>query len=68
MTPLKTPSSSLAAPGVLSNDTDVDGNTLTVSVVSGPSNGTLSLSSDGSFTYTPNATFTGVDQFVYESK
>ena len=57
----------VAAPGVLSNDTDVDGDSLTASVVSGPSNGTLALNGDGSFTYTPNADFNGSDSFVYEA-
>ncbi|MEW8084622.1 MAG: Ig-like domain-containing protein [Candidatus Thiodiazotropha endolucinida] len=55
-----------AAPGVLVNDTDVDGQALTASLVagSGPSCGTLTLNSDGSFTYEPqigwNSTLTGV--------
>ncbi len=55
-----------ATSGVLANDTDVDEDSLTVSLVSGPSYGTLSLDSDGSFTYTPNTDYTGEDSFVYE--
>ena len=60
-----------ATPGmndVLLNDTDLDGDTLTVKTtpVSGPSNGTLVLNGDGTFTYTPNANFNGSDSFVYE--
>jgi endonuclease/exonuclease/phosphatase family metal-dependent hydrolase len=35
--------------------------------VSGPINGTLSLSSDGSFVYTPNAGFVGTDTFTYRA-
>ena len=31
-----------------------------------PQHGTVSLGSDGTFTYTPGATFTGVDSFSYE--
>lgn len=55
-----------AAAGVLSNDTDIDGGALTVaSLASGPANGSLILNSDGSFTYTPNANFNGVDSFSY---
>ncbi|ASZ13187.1 Ig-like domain-containing protein [Chitinophaga sp. MD30] len=56
------------APGVLANDTDVDLNTqLDAAVVTGPSNGTLVLQSDGSFVYRPNADFNGVDQFTYHA-
>ena len=55
---------SVAAPGVLTNDTDVDDDTLTAVLESGPSNGTLSLADDGSFTYTPNANFNGSDSFA----
>ena len=55
----------VAAPGVLGNDTDADGDAGTASVVSGPSNGTLSLNADGSFAYTPAADFSGADTFTY---
>src|SRR5206468_936158 len=41
------------AAGVLANDSDVDGDTLTAVLVSGPSHGTLTLNANGSFTYTP---------------
>ncbi|BDZ41997.1 hypothetical protein GCM10025865_12960 [Paraoerskovia sediminicola] len=53
------------APGVLANDTDVDGDDLTASGVTQPANGTVSLESDGSFTYTPDAGFSGADTFTY---
>ena len=53
------------APGVLANDTDPEGGTLTAGVVDQPANGSLALASDGSFTYTPNAEFTGQDTFTY---
>ena len=56
----------MAAPGVLGNDTDVDSATLTAVVVSGPANGTLTLNADGSFTYTPAANFNGTDSFTYK--
>jgi hypothetical protein len=55
-----------AAPGVLVNDTDVDGQPLTVSLVagSGPHCGSLTLNSDGSFSYEPqidwNSTLSGI--------
>jgi hypothetical protein len=54
-----------AANGVLNNDTDVDGDSLTVALVSDVSNGSLTLNADGSFSYTPNANFNGVDSFSY---
>ena len=54
----------VAAPGVLGNDTDVDG-TLTAVVITGPSHGTLLLNSDGSFSYTPAANYSGSDSFIY---
>jgi len=54
-----------ASSGVAANDTDADGNSLTVSVATGPSNGQLTLNADGSFTYTPNASFHGTDTFTY---
>jgi VCBS repeat-containing protein len=55
-------------PNLVSNDTDVDGNTLTISTtpVQAPANGTLVLSANGNFTYTPNAGFTGTDTFRYQ--
>ena len=56
---------SIGSSGVLSNDSDVDGDTLTAALVSGPANGSLTLNADGSFDYTPNANFNGVDTFVY---
>ncbi|MGD7651632.1 MAG: Ig-like domain-containing protein, partial [Verrucomicrobiales bacterium] len=57
----------VAAPGVLDNDTDPESDTLTAIEVSAPANGTLVLNSDGSFTYTPDAAFTGTDSFTYKA-
>ena len=53
------------ATGLLDNDADADGDPLTVTVVTGPSNGTLGLNPDGSFSYTPDAAFAGTDSFTY---
>ena len=50
---------------VLINDTDADGNSLTATLVTDVSNGTLSLNPNGTFTYTPDADFNGVDSFTY---
>ena len=54
-----------AATGVLANDTDADGDALTAVLQTGPTNGTLTLNADGSFTYTPNADYFGADSFTY---
>ncbi len=53
------------APGVLGNDTDVDGDSLTVVSYTQPANGTLVQNADGSFTYTPDANFCGTDSYDY---
>ena len=57
----------VAAPGVLANDTDPDGDALSAVLVSNVSNGTLDLRPDGSFTYTPTADFNGTDSFTYRA-
>ncbi len=54
-----------ATDGVLGNDSDVDNQNLTVTLVDSARNGQLSLSSDGGFTYTPDAGFAGADSFSY---
>jgi VCBS repeat-containing protein len=54
----------VAAPGVLGNDTDVDGDQLTAVLNTDVTGGTLTLNSDGSFDYTPDAGTTG-DSFIY---
>jgi|GEM_PF-2541958 len=57
-----------AAPGVLANDTDADGNALTAIQVAAPTRGTLTLNANGSFLYTPSGTFlTGTDSFTYKA-
>ena len=54
-----------ATTGVLQNDSDADGDSLTAVAKSQPSHGTLTLSDDGSFTYTPEASYLGTDSFTY---
>ena len=56
---------SVAAPGVLANDTDADGDALTAQLVDGSGNGSLSLNSNGSFTFTSGGSFTGLRTFTY---
>lgn len=58
------------AAGVLGNDIDAFSLPVTVAAprpTSGPANGSLSLQADGSFTYTPNAGFSGTDSFTYRT-
>ncbi|WP_153559190.1 tandem-95 repeat protein, partial [Roseimaritima sediminicola] len=53
--------------GVLANDSDPENDPLTAVLVTSPSNGTLSLNTNGGFTYTPNPDFAGTDQFTYRA-
>jgi hypothetical protein len=50
---------------VLANDTDADGNPLTVTNLSQPPSGTAVLNPDGTVTYSPAVGFAGVDSFTY---
>ncbi len=58
-----------AGDGVLSNDFDAGGTSdpLTAVLLSGPTDGTLTLQGDGSFAYTPDADFDGTDSFTYQA-
>lgn len=53
------------AQGVTANDTDDDGDSLTVMLVTPPVYGDVSLNGDGAFTYTPAINFNGSDSFSY---
>ncbi|MBN3943305.1 DUF4347 domain-containing protein [Nostoc sp. NMS9] len=53
--------------GVLTNDSDIENTPLKATLVSGTNNGSLVFNSNGSFTYTPNAGFQGVDTFSYKA-
>jgi hypothetical protein len=57
----------VAAPGVLGNDTDPNGYPLTALLAQAPGFGTLTLQPDGSFIYSPTNGFTGVDSFKYRA-
>jgi subtilisin family serine protease len=50
---------------VLTNDTDVDGDALSVASVGTPENGSAVLNADDTITYTPAGTFIGNDSFTY---
>ncbi|MEH3130032.1 MAG: Ig-like domain-containing protein [Mycolicibacterium neoaurum] len=43
---------------------DLEGDEIRYAIVTGPTSGTVVIAPDGSFVYTPNAGFTGVDNFV----
>ena len=55
----------VAAPGVLGNDADVDGDTLTAVKKANPAHGVVTLAQDGAFSYTPDTGYAGADQFSY---
>ncbi len=55
----------IAAPGVLQNDTDIDTAVLTSDIVSPPSHGTVTLNANGSFTYRSTPGYVGTDVFTY---
>src|SRR6185503_18826606 len=57
----------VAAPGVLINDTDVDGDTLSAVLVGQPTHGSLTLNSNGGFSYVPAANYNGSDSFTYKA-
>jgi len=50
---------------VLANDTDVDGDRLKISAVTQGKNGSVSINTDNTLSYTPKANFYGTDAFTY---
>ena len=54
----------ISGPGLLENDALVD-DSLVVVLVSDPTNGKVVINQDGSFTYTPDPSFNGIDEFTY---
>ncbi|MCC7263933.1 MAG: tandem-95 repeat protein, partial [Candidatus Latescibacteria bacterium] len=60
-----TPEDQAVSVGVLANDTDVDGPTLSVAVLSQAASGAVVRNADNSLTYTPAANFYGSDSFTY---
>jgi CshA-type fibril repeat protein/VCBS repeat-containing protein len=58
-----TAGTALDGSSVLGNDSGTGA--LTVTEATGPSDGTLSLDSDGTYVYTPDAGFSGSDEFTY---
>lgn len=60
-----TPLTISAGSGLLSNDSDTDGDFLIITTFTNPKSGSIALSQDGSFIYFPDTNFVGVDQFQY---
>ena len=65
-TPLNT-TLTVAAPGVLSNDSDPDGNPITAVKVTNPAHGTATLGANGALTYVPTTGYSGADSFTYKA-
>jgi VCBS repeat-containing protein len=55
------------ASGILTNDTDVENDPLSASLVTTVSHGSLNLNANGSFTYTPSSNYFGSDSFTYRA-
>ncbi|MFT7585691.1 MAG: hypothetical protein ACI9EW_002119, partial [Cellvibrionaceae bacterium] len=58
-------SAGVIANGVLTNDSDGDGDTLTAVLQTAPLTGMLALGSDGNFVYTPTLNYNGVVTYTY---
>ena len=58
----------VAAPGVLGNDVDPEGDALTAVLVEDAQHGNLTLNSDGSFFYDSDPDFFGQDTFTYVAR
>ena len=55
----------IPATGVLTNDINPNSKALTAVLVSNSTHGTITLNSDGSFSYTPTKNYIGTDSFTY---
>ncbi|PEN13808.1 hypothetical protein CRI94_06995 [Longibacter salinarum] len=58
----------VSSPGVLENDYDPDGDDIIAASFFQPANGTVSLTTGGEFTYTPDSGFSGTDSFTYNMR
>lgn len=64
---LKDRTLNVGVPGVLLNDHDIDGDSLSAVKVTNPAHGVVILAADGSFSYTPASGYTGPDAFSYKA-
>ena len=55
----------ILASDLLANDSDPDGNPLSIVSVSGASQGTVAINAQGNIVYTPDGAFLGQDSFTY---
>jgi hypothetical protein len=55
------------APGVLANDSDPEGGSLSAELVDGPTQGLVTLNANGSFSYFPGGLTGTVDTFTYDA-
>ncbi|WP_244163104.1 Ig-like domain-containing protein [Paenibacillus pectinilyticus] len=62
----KTTPEDIAVDGTVSGS-DVEENPLTYTIVTNPSHGSVTLNSDGTYTYTPNANYNGTDSFTFKA-
>src|SRR6266542_952552 len=60
-----TPKNTAVTIDVLANDSDADGDPLSVTNLTAPAHGSAVLNADGTVTYTPNLGFLGTDTFTY---
>jgi hypothetical protein len=58
----------IAAPGVMGDDTQANHDALTAVLVKAPTQGTFTLNASGAFTYAPKAGYSGSDSFTYQAK
>jgi hypothetical protein len=58
----------VSAPGVLTNDSNLNGGSLTALLVSGPMTGMLDLADTGAFTFTPPLNLIGPVTFTYAAE
>jgi len=64
-TPTSTALPVSAAEGILRNDLDPDGDAISVQSIQAPGHGTINIATDGSFTYTPDPSWEGIEALVY---
>ncbi len=55
------------APGVLNNDSDLDGDAISAILIDPANMGSVNLAANGGFNYTPNIGFVGTDTFTYQA-